>query len=172
MRWTPFVIALIGLLAPLSTAAGASGRQPGSPTPIGGFAWPLAPPHPVVRVFRAPLAPWGPGHRGVDLGGQPGDPVSAVADGVIVFAGTLVDRPVISVDHAGGLRSTYEPVSPAVAAGQTVHRGDLLGHLVAGHPECTVSACLHWGIRRGEEYLDPLALVTARHVRLLPWHGG
>jgi murein DD-endopeptidase MepM/ murein hydrolase activator NlpD len=166
MRWTPFVVALIAVLAPLGTAS--AGQPPAAP--VAGFSWPLAPPHPVLRPFQAPSVPWGPGHRGVDLGGQPGDPVLSVADGIVVFAGVLVDRPVVSVDHAGGLRSTYEPVTPVVAAGQAVHRGEVLGHLEAGHPECTgAPACLHWGIRRGEEYLDPLALVTARHVRLLPW---
>jgi murein DD-endopeptidase MepM/ murein hydrolase activator NlpD len=99
--------------------------------------------------------------------------VLAVADGTVVFAGQLVDRPLISVDHAVGLRSTYEPVDPVVTAGQPVHRGDLLGHLLSGHPECTgAPACLHWGIRRGEEYLDPLVLLEpVRHVRLLPWLG-
>jgi murein DD-endopeptidase MepM/ murein hydrolase activator NlpD len=117
--------------------------------------------------------PWGPGHRGVDLGGQPGDPVLAIADGTVVFAGYLVDRPVISVDHPGGLRSTYEPVDPLVTPGQLVHRGDVLGHLLPGHPECTAApACLHWGIRRGDNYLDPLILVSAHHVRLLPWLSG
>jgi murein DD-endopeptidase MepM/ murein hydrolase activator NlpD len=168
MRWTPFIIALIAALVPLGTAA----AKPPPSAPIGGFSWPLAPPHPVLRPFQAPSVPWGPGHRGVDLGAAPGDPVFAVADGTVVFAGVLVDRPVISVDHAGGLRSTYEPVTPVVTAGQAVGRGEVLGHLEPGHPECTgAPACLHWGIRRGEEYLDPLALVMARHVRLLPWRG-
>lgn len=139
------------------------------PVPVGGFSWPLDPPHPVLRPFVAPTVVWGPGHRGVDLGGLPGDPVYAVAGGTVVFAGFLVDRSLVSVDHAGGLRSTYEPVEPAVAAGDLVHRGSVIGHLLAGHPGCPATACLHWGIRRGEEYLDPLVLVTRQHVRLLPW---
>lgn len=167
MRLTPLLLLYL-LLIPVHTA---SANPPPTPTPVGGFAWPLAPPHPVLRPFQAPTAPWGPGHRGVDLGAQAGDAVLAIADGTVVFAGHLVDRPVISIDHATGLRSTYEPVVPIVTAGQAVHRGDLLGHLLPGHPECTATpACLHWGIKRGDEYLDPLILVsTTRHVRLLPW---
>jgi murein DD-endopeptidase MepM/ murein hydrolase activator NlpD len=132
------------------------------------FSWPLAPPHPVLRPFLAPSAPWGPGHRGVDLGGSAGEPVLAVADGTVVFAGHLVDRSLVSVDHPNGLRSTYEPVAPTVTVGQPVHRGDVLGHLESGHAGCAVP-CLHWGIRRDKEYLDPLALVTAHRIRLLPW---
>lgn len=167
MRVTPLLLLFL-LLVPVRTAGAG---PPPAPAPVGGFSWPLAPPHPVLRPFEAPSAPWGPGHRGVDLGGQPGDAVLAVADGTVVFAGFLVDRPVISVDHPAGLRSTYEPVDPAVAPGQTVHRGDPLGHLLPGHPECTgAPACLHWGIRRGDDYLDPLILLApVRHVRLLPW---
>src|SRR2546430_13820566 len=140
------------------------------PAPAPGYLWPLAPPHPVLRPFTAPAEPWGAGHRGVDLGGSPGDEVFAVADGVVVFAGFLVDRSLVSIDHADGLRSTYEPVDPVVSAGQAVRQGSVVGHLLAGHPECTgAPACLHWGIRRGEDYLDPLVLVTPHHVRLLPW---
>lgn len=169
MRLTPLLLPFL-LLIPAGPAR--AGPAPPPPVPVRGFSWPLAPPHPVLRAFQAPSAPWGPGHRGVDVGGHPGDPVFAVAAGVVVFAGPLVDRPVISVDHAGGLRSTYEPVDPMVTAGQAVHRGDVLGQLSPGHPECTgAPACLHWGIRRGEEYLDPLVLVSTRHVRLLPWRG-
>jgi murein DD-endopeptidase MepM/ murein hydrolase activator NlpD len=160
------VLTLIMLLMPVGSAASAA---PPPPVPAARFSWPLAPPHPVLRGFVAPQAPWGPGHRGVDLGGTPGDPVLAVADGTVVFAGHLVDRTLVSVDHPNGLRSTYEPIAPAVSPGQRVHRGDLLGHLQPGHLDCPAAACLHWGIRRGDEYLDPLALVTARRIRLLPW---
>jgi hypothetical protein len=37
----------------------------------------------------------------------------------------------------------------------------------AGHPGCPAAACLHWGLRRGEVYLDPMLLLGFR-VRLLP----
>jgi murein DD-endopeptidase MepM/ murein hydrolase activator NlpD len=132
--------------------------------------WPLAPPHPVVRPFQAPESPYGPGHRGIDLGGDVGEPVLAAADGVVVFAGLMVNRGVVSVDHAGGLRTTYEPVRSAVKAGQRVTAGAVLGHLQADHVGCTgAPACLHWGVRRGQEYLDPLALVSLGRIRLLPW---
>jgi murein DD-endopeptidase MepM/ murein hydrolase activator NlpD len=163
------LLLLITLVMPVGSAVASAPPPP--PVPAARFSWPLAPPHPVLRRFVAPSVPWGPGHRGVDLGGSVGDPVLAVADGTVVFAGHLVDRTLVSVDHPNGLRSTYEPIAPAVSPGQLVHRGDLLGHLQPGHPDCPAPACLHWGIRRGDEYLDPLALVTVRHIRLLPWTG-
>jgi murein DD-endopeptidase MepM/ murein hydrolase activator NlpD len=95
--------------------------------------------------------------------------VYAAGDGTVVYAGQLADRGVVSVDHGGGLRTSYEPVAAAVRAGQRVRRGEPLGMVAAGHRGCAVAACLHWGLRRDGEYLDPLLLVRAAHVRLKPW---
>ena len=74
---------------------------------------------------------------------------------------------VVSVTHTGGLRTTYEPVTPAVAAGDLVSAGDILGTLDAGHGGCP-AACLHWGLRRGDVYLDPLLLLGLGRMRLKP----
>ncbi|QUQ71516.1 M23 family metallopeptidase [Kutzneria sp. CA-103260] len=137
------------------------------------YDWPLAPPHPVLRPFQRPSSPYGPGHRGVDLGADAGQPVLAAADGVVSFAGSVATRGVVAVAHAGGLRTTYEPVQPEVTAGQRVRRGEEVGRLMPGHEEgaaaCLRSACLHWGALRGNEYLDPLGLLSTQRVRLLPW---
>lgn len=136
------------------------------------FAWPLAPPHPVVRPFRPPSTPWGPGHRGVDLGGHEGDPVLAAGTGVVVFAGPVAGRGVVSIAHAGNIRTTYEPLAALVSAGQRVELGTAIGLLQTGHDGCVdAPACLHWGARRGTEYLDPLGLLSSGRVRLLPWDG-
>ena len=161
------LLAGVALAGGSSAAAGPSAVGPPSPAPV----W--IPPLPgdlvVVRPFEAPAHRYGPGHRGVDLAAVPGDPVLAAGDGVVVFAGMVAGRPVVSVDHADGLRTTYEPVDPSVGAGQAVSRGQPIGTLAAGHAGCPV-ACLHWGLRRGEDYLDPLSLLRPPRVRLLPWH--
>ncbi|MEO9223347.1 MAG: M23 family metallopeptidase, partial [Mycobacteriaceae bacterium] len=96
-------------------------------------------------------------------------PVLAAADGTVVFAGALAGRGVVSVQHADGLRTTYEPVTAVVVQGAVVVRGQLLGVLAPGHPGCSAAACLHWGVRRGEVYLDPLRLIGRWQVRLKPW---
>jgi len=137
------------------------------PSP-GPYQWPIDGPPPVTRPFQPPPEPWLAGHRGVDLGAEPGVPIRAAGPGVVVFAGVVAGRPVVSVDHPGGLRTTYEPVSPLVRAGQAVRAGTVLGTLLAGHPGCPVAACLHWGLRQGDAYLDPLALFGLAQVRLLP----
>src|SRR3954464_8959251 len=89
-------------------------------------AWPLRPRPAVMRPFDAPSPNWNRGHRGVDLAAAPGQTVYAAAAGTVVFAGTLVDRPVVSIAHPGGLRTSYEPVAPAVRAGQLVTAGSVL----------------------------------------------
>jgi murein DD-endopeptidase MepM/ murein hydrolase activator NlpD len=137
--------------------------------PVGlGYQWPLPAPHPVTRPFQPPPQPWLPGHRGVDLGATPTEVVRAAGAGVVAFAGWVAGVGVVSIDHPGGLRTTYEPVTPLVRAGQRILAGDPIGRLLAGHPGCPVAACLHWGLRRGSTYLDPLALLGYARVRLLP----
>src|SRR5688572_20661059 len=104
--------------------------------------WPLQPRPAVVRAFDAPSPNWQRGHRGVDLAGSGGQTVYAAAAGSVVFAGDLAGRPLVSVAHPGGLRTSYEPVDPTVRAGQRVEAGAAIGVLQAGHPGCPTAACL------------------------------
>ena len=98
--------------------------------------WPLRPPPAVVRGFDAPSPDWNPGHRGVDLPGTPGQPVYAAGTATVVFAGLLAGRPVVSLAHPGGLRTSYEPVRAAVRVGQPVTAQTVIGELLAGHTGC------------------------------------
>lgn len=134
----------------------------------GGWSWPLEPRPAVLRAFDPPSRPWLSGHRGVDLrAAHDGVPVTAPAAGTVSFAGVVVDRPVITVDHGDGLRSSFEAVRSHLAAGTAVAEGDVLGSILPGH--CTPAPCVHWGVRRGGEYLNPLAFVTdLRPSVLLP----
>lgn len=146
--------------------AAAAGRRPA-------YEWPTGEPATVLRAFTAPAERWSAGHRGVDLALADGAAVRAASDGVVAFAGAVAGRGVVSVDHADGVRTTYEPVAPAVIRGEAVAAGQVVGQLEgAGH--CAPATCLHWGARRGrEDYLDPLTLLSpAQVVRLLPRHAG
>ncbi|CMN41007.1 M23 peptidase domain-containing protein [Mycobacterium tuberculosis] len=109
------------------------------------LGWPLRPPPAVVRQFDAASPNWNPGHRGVDLAGRPGQPVYAAGSATVVFAGLLAGRPVVSLAHPGGLRTSYEPVVAQVRVGQPVSAPTVIGALAAGHPGCQAAACLHWG---------------------------
>ncbi|HEY3009866.1 MAG TPA: M23 family metallopeptidase [Micromonosporaceae bacterium] len=164
------VVVVFGLaLAPGRGAAlvWVSATVPAAPA----YRWPLDGVPRVVRPFDPPPRPWLPGHRGVDLAATPGVTVYAAGPGTVRFAGVIAGRGVVSVEHQGGLRTTYEPVVPAVRAGERVAAGDPIGRLTAGHPGCAEAACLHWGLRRGDQYLDPLALLSLGRVRLLPLGG-
>ncbi|WP_135848221.1 murein hydrolase activator EnvC family protein [Serinibacter arcticus] len=134
------------------------------------YAWPVEPAT-VVRSFDDPEQPWLAGHRGVDLAGAVGAPVRAAADGVVAFAGPVAGRGVVSIDHADGIRTTYEPVTATVVAGQTVTRGVVIGSLAAGHAGAggvvpgDGGATLHWGARTGPQtYVDPTLLVAGEVV--------
>lgn len=130
------------------------------------WRWPLGPPAPrVLRAYSPQSSPWGPGHRGVDLAGRPGQAVYAAGPGRVFYADRLAGRGVVAIDH-GALRTTYLPVRPSVHVGGRVASGTRIGVLEGGRLHCRVT-CLHWGLRRGALYLDPLNLVR-RQVRLLP----
>ena len=133
--------------------------------PVG--VWPLQPEPVVVHGFDPPDSPYGAGHRGVDLLGTVGQPVLAPLPGAVTFAGSLAGRGVVVVDH-GATRTTYEPVAATVAVGTSVAAGAQVGSLELAGSHCFPRACLHWGWIEGETYLDPLRLVGAGPVRLLP----
>lgn len=124
----------------------------------------------VVTQFRPPATRYGPGHLGVDLAAGNRTPVFAAAAGVVGFAGAVAGRGVIVLVHADGISTEYEPVSTAVRKGQQVTSGQLLGRVQGTHHACQPVLCLHWGARRGAQYLDPLSLLRALGVvRLIPW---
>ncbi|MGH3471954.1 MAG: M23 family metallopeptidase [Nocardioidaceae bacterium] len=136
------------------------------------WVWPLDPPPQVVAGFEPPESGWGPGHRGVDLLGHPGQRVLAIGSGTVTFATTVARRGVVVVDH-GRLRSTYEPVDALVRVGDRITAGSEIGRLVATGSHCAPAACLHVGVLRGQTYVDPLSLLDRPvRVRLKPLSTG
>lgn len=161
MRYFLAIVTAVALLAP--GAAGAESTR---------LQWPLRPRPAVLRVFDGPDQRWDRGHRGVDLAGVADQPVYAAGPATVVFAAVLAGRPVVSLAHPGGLRTSYEPVHAAVRPGQHVDASTALGRLLPGHPGCGAATCLHWGAMWGPaaraDYVDPLGLLAATPVRLLP----
>lgn len=133
-------------------------------------AWfPPVAPAVLGRRFAPPATRWGAGHRGIDLVAGPGTVVVAPADGTVTFAGHVVDRDVVTVVHRDGLRTSLEPVRATVAVGTSLTAGAVVGEVTSGG-HCATS-CVHWGVRRGTEYLDPLTLLGGGPVVLLPLDG-
>ncbi|MCG7310689.1 M23 family metallopeptidase [Brachybacterium sp. ACRRE] len=155
----------------------AGGDEAGAPFPAQArWEWPMAPPHRIIAPFVAPEHRYGPGHRGVDILAS-GTEVRAVEDGTVRFAGSVAGRGVVSILHADGLLSTYEPVTADVAAGDRVRAGQVIGELQEGGDggpgdgegasHCA-QACLHLGARRGgADYVDPEPLLRGAEPSVL-----
>ncbi|MFI1357558.1 M23 family metallopeptidase [Streptomyces sp. NPDC020898] len=141
------------------------------PTPTVGRTWPVGTRPLVLRAWEPPPSPYARGHRGVDLTATPGAPVRAVAPGRVHFAGRVAGRGVVSVELSGtgtpSLRTTYEPVTATVKKGAEVTAGEVVGTVEIGAGHCT-AACVHWGLLRGDTYLDPLTLLPPWLLRRGP----
>lgn len=157
------LLAATAILAPTLARADGPPRSSQWLAPVGGID--------LLTGFDPPPLPWLPGHRGIDLAASDAQQVTAVGDGTVVFADDLAGRGVVSIAHANGLRTTYEPVDPTVAVGTAVSAGDPIGTLQPGHASCPGAVCLHLGLKRGPLYLDPMLLFGGGKVRLLPRPG-
>lgn len=130
------------------------------------WAWPLRPRPAVTSPFVPPRSTYGAGHRGMDLAARPGQEVLSVAAGVVTHVGVVAGRGTVSLTHASGLRSTYEPVRGMVSAGTAVSTGQVVG-VVEGRTHCG-GGCLHLGAVRGTGYVDPRPFLGGGPVILLP----
>ncbi|MBD0424162.1 M23 family metallopeptidase [Streptomyces sp. TRM S81-3] len=161
-----------------ASAVAPAPRAPDPAVPAVARGWPVGTGPAVLRGWEPPSTPYGPGHRGVDLAAPPGAPVRAVAPGRVSFAGRVAGKGVVSVELTGTgdppLRTTFEPVRASVKKGRRVAAGDVLGTVeaTAAGTHCT-APCLHWGLLRGDVYLNPLSLLptwllNGGPARLLP----
>ncbi|MEU7426901.1 M23 family metallopeptidase [Streptomyces sp. NPDC040750] len=176
--WAVVVLALaVAALTPAARAATpvpVAPTAPPAPVPAIGRAWPVGVRPSVLRGWEPPATVYGPGHRGVDLAAPAGSTVRAVAAGRVSFAGRVAGRGVVSVELTGtDLRITYEPVEPSVREGDAVGAAEEVGRVQPTGSHCGPTPCVHWGLRRGETYLNPLALLppwllTRGPSRLLP----
>ncbi|MBD0840099.1 M23 family metallopeptidase [Streptomyces sp. TRM68416] len=174
-RWTNTVATTAAALLLLTTGPGRAPETPLTPTgtngPVPAVArtWPVGTRPAVLRAWEPPPTPYARGHRGIDLAAAPGTPVRAVAPGRVSFAGRVAGKGVVSVElNSTGtppLRTTYEPVRPTVAKGDEVRAGQVVAITETTGSHCA-GTCLHWGLRRADTYLNPLALLP-------PWllHG-
>jgi murein DD-endopeptidase MepM/ murein hydrolase activator NlpD len=102
-------------------------------------------------------------HPGLDLSADYGQPVRATADGTVAMAersgsyGNLVE-----INHGYGIVTRYGHLSGfKAAAGQQVHRGDVIGFV--GSTGRSTSAHLHYEILLNGKLTDPLRLLSTTH---------
>ncbi len=142
-------VIVAALLAAVLVAAPAAGE---ADPPAVMYQAPV--PGPIIEPFRPPTSPYGPGNRGVDYATVPGEDVVAPADGLVTFAGPVAGTLHVVVLHADGIRT-----SMSFLAGVRVTRGQRVGR---GQPVGWAGSAMHFGARRGELYLDPTSLLSAR----------
>ena len=117
------------------------------------YAWPVS----SHQVLGDPFADW---HSGVDLALEPGEDVLAADDGVVTFAGwsNLGYGLMVMLDHGNDDYTLYAGLGAVdVVCSQELAQGEALGAGgLTGHP---AGALLHFEVRRGGEFVDPLTLL-------------
>lgn len=128
---------------------------------------PVADAH-ISKAFDRPSMRWATGHRGVDITAGTGTALIAPDDGVIAFNGTVAGKDVISIKHADGLTSTFEPAHSDLETGDPVFRGQPFG-VADGLSDHCLDFCVHWGVMdASNDYLDPSTLILPRTIALKP----
>lgn len=185
-RWTPLPMLLVTMVLLPHSLVFPTGTAPATAAPplFSIAATPLTPTSPadeeklaqhrgqwesptgsapkVVKDFQPPAQKWLSGHRGVDLTVSLNGQVRAPADGTVTHVGKVVDRNTITIDHGDGLRSSFEPVDSNLKRGDRVRKGQVIGVLSNGdHCMFSLRACVHWGVRLDDEYVNPLQFIGA-----------
>lgn len=148
------VVVCLPLLVPRTLSA-ACGVDP--PLSAEGFIWPASGP---VSTSWTLDCRTDRGHRGIDIAISAGDVIRASASGVVVFAGFTPAEgggTTISIEHPGGMRTTYLHLAQAnVSRGEVVEQGQELGSS-DGSP-------LHFGMKINaprEIYFNPVTYLTS-----------
>lgn len=103
---------------------------------------------------------WRSRHYGLDLDGRTGEPVRAANRGIVALVGSFFygGRSVYLL-HGDGLMTIYNHLSRRlVAKGDTVERGQVIGHV--GATGRVTGPHLHWQAQYGGIAFDPADLLT------------
>jgi murein DD-endopeptidase MepM/ murein hydrolase activator NlpD len=134
------------------------------------WTWPVV--GPVIDPFDPPDSPYGAGHRGIDIATPVGTVIVAPDAGKVTFSGKVGGQLFVTLDHGGGLESTYSWLSATlVKKNDIVARGQPIARSGPGHPGKT-PAHLHLGVKLNDVYQDPLAYLgpmsVSAYIRLAP----
>lgn len=98
-------------------------------------------------------------HRGVDFSGQVGEPILALADGVVSFQGQVhAYGNMVELLHADGLRTRYaHNDSNSVSLGQRVEQGQIIARL--GSTGRSTGPHVHVEVHLNGEVVDPMLYI-------------
>jgi murein DD-endopeptidase MepM/ murein hydrolase activator NlpD len=144
-----------------AAAAAAGLPQPKCIPGLGGpvlFAWPVR--GPITSPFGMRVDPVTGNyqlHSGIDIGADYGVPITASADGSVIYAGWYGGYGnAIIIDHGGGWSTLYAHCSAMyVSVNQPVRQGQVIG--AVGATGWATGPHLHFEIRRNGVPLDPLS---------------
>lgn len=158
MLATALAVASSATAVPVSAQAAAGVAAASARTVLTERDWarPVRPFH-VARPFVAPGHDYGPGHRGVDVEVAADAEISAPAAGTVAFSGMVAGRGVLTIDHGGGLVSTFEPVQSTLTPGTSVGKGEHIGAVSSGGH--VPLGQLHFGVRLNGAYINPMLLL-------------
>lgn len=136
----------------------------------GNWQWPVV--GPVIDAFDPPDTPFGAGHRGIDIAAPVGTVIVAPETAKVAFAGKVGGQLFVTLDHGGGLESTYSWLaSTLVRKNDLVARGQPIATTGVGHPGKT-PAHLHLGVKLFDVYQDPMdylgPMSVSAFIRLAP----
>ena len=117
----------------------------------------------VQSIFASCLDGEGPR---TDLAGAIGTPVHAAADGTVSRADWFSSYGLyVSLEHGGTLQTRYGHMSRLnVAAGQHVHKGDVIGYI--GTTGRSTGPHLHYEVRIAGEAVNPVPYLQAGAYQL------
>lgn len=98
-------------------------------------------------------------HEGLDIAVDFGTPVTATADGLVIYAAPHAGYGnLVIVYHSNGITTRYGHLSRiSTEAGQRVRRGDQIGN--AGSTGRSTGPHVHYEIRENDQSVDPLRYV-------------
>ena len=105
-------------------------------------------------------------HQGIDLAAPSGTPVYATADGIVSRADWYSSYGLyISVEHGAAMQTRYAHLSRlAVAAGDTVKKGDLIGYV--GSTGRSTGPHLHYEVRVDGLAVNPIPYMVESEAQL------
>lgn len=96
-------------------------------------------------------------HQAIDFAGSEGTDVFAVYDGTVESVDeSMMDGLCITIDHGGGLKTTYKCLSSdaKVKSGDKVKKGQKIGTISTNLTEKADGAHLHFELRKDGELVD------------------
>jgi murein DD-endopeptidase MepM/ murein hydrolase activator NlpD len=118
--------------------------------------------HPILRRIQP--------HNGIDFSAPTGTPVWAAAAGTVTWAGPKgPNGNLVAITHGGGYQSFYahlHRIQPGITRGAHVNQRQPIGQV--GTTGRSTGPHLHFGLKRGNQFVDPAAVLNGPGRQLSP----